>query len=426
MKRWLMFFAVMLLAVPLTMGMPAMTPAAAADSGVCLYGHDNARSMIVKIDTDNGSAIDVGTTGFDPITPSGMATCRGIVEGENGILHKPGTMFALLTDTEGDWVVVIDPTTGAATKVVKSTRTEAIVGRGISFGPDCSTLYLIEGNGNLSTIDTTDGTVNLVGNTGYGGISLQLDPKSGTFYYITVGGEWLVNIEVDGSFISKVGLDPTLPACTLVVSPPLLGGIWYTVSGERLYTIDIETGAATVVPGSHDLGQICGTAFAPERPRDTAPEQCKVTGGAEGEFEYLKDGEPDGDHRISFGFNAISTDSPRLRERPYGYVVVWPAKGQFTLVDHTSGEKIKGHFTRILSECPFGPNRRIAEGRCTLNEEDYNLAVEVVERGEPGVYDHVRIELFYLNNGIAHVWVGELEGGNLQVKCKGPEVELEK
>jgi len=51
--------------------------------------------------------------------------------------------------------------------------------------------------------------------------------------------------------------------------------------------------------------------------------------------------------------------------------------------------------------------------------------VEVTDKREPGIWgDGVRIELINRDGIVEHEWAGSLEGDNIQVKEKGPEVEL--
>ena len=163
-------------------------------------------------------------------------------------------------------------------------------------------------------------------------------------------------------------------------------------------------------------------AQEPPWPPLRAPAHCKITGGGEGWYPYTFEEEDLGKHRISFGFTAISTGTPCIQEDG---VVRWPAKGQFHLVDHTTKEKVKGTIDEIVWEEPDPPQpRRIAVGDCTFAGDDYRLAVEALDAGEPGVDDWVRIELIK-EGEIIHTWVHDLEGGNIQIKHKGPKVELE-
>ena len=169
------------------------------------------------------------------------------------------------------------------------------------------------------------------------------------------------------------------------------------------------------------MAGVPASAQEPTWPPLRASEHCKVTGGGEGEFKY-KFEESKAPHRISFGFTAISTAPPGLQEDD---LVVWPAKGQFQLIDHTTKEKVRGTFSRIVWEEREQPQpRRIATGECSFGGVVYDLAVEALDAGEPGVGDWVRIELIE-EGEIIHSWVHELEGGNIQIKHKGALVDLE-
>jgi len=135
-----------------------------------MFAHDNASHKIIKINTETGEATVVGPTGFAS-GKSGLATARTPVPGPEGALFPEGTSFGLLEDQSlgRDFVVVVDVTTGLATKVVEATQ--IIGGRGVAFGPDGATLYVIENSGVrnrfLSTIDIVTGSVSPVGNTGF-------------------------------------------------------------------------------------------------------------------------------------------------------------------------------------------------------------------------------------------------------------------
>lgn len=173
---------------------------------------------------------------------------------------------------------------------------------------------------------------------------------------------------------------------------------------------------------------IPAAAQQPPWPPEFAAAHCKITGGTEGWYRYNFEEK----HRISFGLTAISTGLPFIQHRDYGDVVFWPAKGEFHLVDHTTKEKVSGYIKNIIREEPTPPPkpRRLAEGKCTFDGNQYHLAVEVLDAGEPGVKDFVRIELIKPGIpgepvNIIHTWVGRLEGGNIQIKHKGPKVPLD-
>jgi hypothetical protein len=197
-----------------------------------------------------------------------MATSRGVVLGPGGASYPAGTHFGLLRDNAlgQDFVVVVDITSGTATKVVQTSR--QIAGRGIAFGPGGVTLYVTEGStGDLSTIDTVTGVVSPEGNTGFYGIdSLQWDPSSGFFY--SISGNTLIKINPvggAGTAILTGGLGAGFSACTLSRSPV---GVWYSVNTGTgtLVTININTGTVSGAVGNlgpYASNSICGTVFEP-------------------------------------------------------------------------------------------------------------------------------------------------------------------
>jgi hypothetical protein len=239
----------------------ALVPFAGANSTE-LFGHINGEGQIYKIDTSNGSGAALPMpTGNGP-NASGMATSRGPVPAPGDVVYAAVTHFGLLADD----VVVIDTVTGVATPVVTTSR--AIGGRGIAFGPDGVTLYLIEGNAELSTIDTITGLVTKVGDVedsdrDYPSVSLEFDPETDTFYAFSQNT--VVNVDPsDGSAtivgsLGDLGFNP----CTLARSPD---GTWFTRQGAALVTIDIATGTLDSFIGGTGMTAVCGTAFAPERP----------------------------------------------------------------------------------------------------------------------------------------------------------------
>ena len=221
-----------------------------------LFGHQNSTGTIKKIDTSTGIPTTVGLTGIGG-GASGMATSRAPTVTAIGTL-APGTHFGQIQPTK---VVAVDTVTGAATLVVTTSRN--ISGRGIGFGSDGKTLFVIEGSagGPLSTIDLITGTVTLVANTGSPAVSLEWDPASGKF--LAISGTTLRGITETGV---STAIGPTGGgACTLTRDPGT--GTWFTIIGSKLSTLNPLTGATAVVPGAPTgLGNICGTAFAPARP----------------------------------------------------------------------------------------------------------------------------------------------------------------
>jgi hypothetical protein len=97
-------------------------------------------------------------------------------------------------------------------------------------------------------------------------------------------------------------------------------------------------------------------------------------------------------HRVGFGLAAISTGTPYVQEREYGDVVIWPAKGILSMIDHKSKTMICGTFESIGSESPsYKHNNRIMEGKGIFKGEMFRIAVEVKDKGESD--DWILIEI---------------------------------
>ena len=179
-----------------------------------LFGHNNVTSSITSIDTSSGLGTTVGPTGFSS-NASGLATSRGPVPGPAAV-DPAGTAFGVLRDAgDGkDYVVVVDTVTGTATKLVQTSSN--VGGRGIAFGPDGVTLYLIEGAGGLFTVNTVDGTVSSVGGS-LSAVSLQFDPNSNKFFAIQRLSQTLYQVDPADGSATQVGAvgDLGISACTL-------------------------------------------------------------------------------------------------------------------------------------------------------------------------------------------------------------------
>lgn len=289
------------LAASLALAAAATRPApdaavAQGPPGQLLFGHDNGRSAIVQISTATGRAKWIGATGYDS-GASGMATAFGPVEGPGGRRFAAGTFFGIIGDNRDgqDYVVVVDPSTGQAEKLVR-TR-ERLSGRGIAFGGDGGTLYAISYD-RLVRVDTRDGRVTEVGPVAdaigrrYSGSSLEWDPDSGELVA-------LLDAEMDGrSFAARIHPDTAevsliapldLQVCTIIRAPnPVPGpgpdwpeGTWFTIDLDRgeLVVLDMDTtgrkaaiGARLGSLGGEVGGSLCGTAFTlPQAPPTPTP-----------------------------------------------------------------------------------------------------------------------------------------------------------
>lgn len=254
---------------PLTTLAPDGPVFAGGGSPSFLFGF-RSNGDIEQVDLTDGSYTTIGNTGFNGA--SGMATSRGLVLVAGGTVLPAGTHFGMINNRS---VIIVDTEDGSGQEVVQTDRN--ILGRGIAFGPDGTTLYLIEGNGALSTIDLQDGTVTLVGNTGTGSAALEWDPDTGHFLAITSSS--LYSIDPSDATMTLVGAQGAVGfnACTLTRNPDT--GTWYTLSNSNggLYTLDPTDGTTQYI-GGNGLNGICGTAFAPKHVINLPPENVSAGG----------------------------------------------------------------------------------------------------------------------------------------------------
>jgi len=246
-----------------------------------LFAFNNGPGNIEEVDIPSGVPTIVGNSGFSGA--SGLATSRApFVVGTTS--YPAGTHVGMINARS---VIVVDTENGTGTLIATTTR--SIGGRGIAFGPDGKTLYLIEssgvGSGELSTIDFASGDVTPVATHGVPAASLEWDPDSGTFYALY--NTRLYNIAPDGTVVGSVPLSgatrPTGTPCTLARWPDT--GQWYTMNGGGLYELHLDGTAALV--GSGGLGSRCGTAFAPKKAINEPPVDVTASGtlfGIEGDL----------------------------------------------------------------------------------------------------------------------------------------------
>ena len=282
----------LLLVLALVGGLRSDRAAAQGPAGQLLFGHSNGLSSTVQISTATGRAKLIGGTGYDS-GASGMATAFGTVFGPSGQRFAAGTFFGIIGDNRNgnDYVVVVDPTTGRADKIVRTS--ERLGGRGIAFGPDGSTLYAISYD-EIVRVDTTNGRVTRVGpvqdaiGRAYNGSSLEWDPDTGQFMAMLVadldGRSYISLIDPDTAEASLVA-PLSLNMCTIIRAPnPVPGpagvdwpaGTWFTIDLDReeLVTLDIDVagrrasvGARIGPLGPESRGSLCGTAFTlPQAP----------------------------------------------------------------------------------------------------------------------------------------------------------------
>jgi Mg-chelatase subunit ChlD len=266
-----------------------------------LFGHDNDSSTVVHVDTTTGEAAVVGPVGFVS-TSSGLAASGAPVLGPSGQVYPAGTIFGLLKEpsVSTDWVVALNNETGAGSKVVATER--QIAGRGIAFGEDGSTLYLLEPPGVLHTIDTVSGAVAEIGQVVdddgivYSGVSLEWDPDDGAFYsFAGAGTSTLIRIDPDSAAAEVLGSQDSFSACTLTRAPESVNGpgglvfppgTWFTVNNVRgtLESLRFDPFSGEMLqnrvigPIGPNASKLCGTAFAaPDLPPPVATSTASAT-----------------------------------------------------------------------------------------------------------------------------------------------------
>lgn len=109
-----------------------------------------------------------------------------------------------------------------------------------------------------------------------------------------------------------------------------------------------------------------------------------------------------GDQKISLGFNAKIDGVPGT------------ASGQFELINHTTGMNFHGTFEGTLN--PIVGEDVYLYGHCSINGEgSYYFEVMFWDRGEgKKAAGPDRVD-FWMNDPALHYYVGDLDGGNIQV-----------
>jgi hypothetical protein len=195
-----------------------------------LYGHETRRSNTITIDTVTARTAPVGPVGF-PALSSGMTTALGAVMTSHGVVYPAGTAFGLFRDQNfsKDYVTTLNPFTGQQNKVVELDL--SVSGRGVAFGPDGRTLYVLIPPGELYTVSPLNGAVKLVGKVldsagaQYPGTSLALDAATGDF--LAFAGRMqntLIRINPTTAHAQVIGPLPEFTSCSLAVAPAAVPG----------------------------------------------------------------------------------------------------------------------------------------------------------------------------------------------------------
>ena len=105
------------------------------------------------------------------------------------------------------------------------------------------------------------------------------------------------------------------------------------------------------------------------------------------------------DHKVTFGFNAQGNDDATF-------------KGQFQLVDHTTGQKI--HVSEMVLVYKIDGEAQFIG----ITNDEVPVAVLVMDKGEPGpdAGDYIKVYYDYLPSDTEPTWSGNLVKGNIQIR----------
>ncbi len=215
-----------------------------------LYGTDVATEVLIEIDKQTASALDIGPLG-SPIVA--------------GIAYDPALNILYGADTLTGNLVTIDICDGS-TMLIGNTGIN--LPHGLAFDSSTSTLYAADSKSvsDLYEIDTADGSAILVGPIGFPDIgALAFDPTTGTLY------------GAHASFDSTgflVTIDPTTGQGTFVADTHRINGLAFDQQGmlyasenglssgvnSSLYLIDKSTGAFNLI-GDIGRDNVLGLSF---------------------------------------------------------------------------------------------------------------------------------------------------------------------
>jgi len=239
---------------------------------VVLAGVNAAQASLVGSETNDLFSLDA---------ISGAATFIGAVDpvtslSIQGLAHDPltGTLYG--TDTAGDQLVRIDPTTGLATVIGPHVNVASV--NGLAFDPNANVLYGADsGIDSLVRIAPTTGLATVVGNFGWAGnvdmSGLAFDPTTNTLYGndVQAVNDRLFRINTVTGVASAIGNVGVEGVTGLAFDPNT--NTLYGVAGagtDSLVTLDTATGVGTIVgPYSPAANDLFGLTYVPE-PASTA------------------------------------------------------------------------------------------------------------------------------------------------------------
>ena len=219
-------------------------------------------SNLYRVDTGTGVATPIGSTG--------VTSLGGLAAAADGTLYAH-TSSALYT---------LDPATGAAT-FVGPLGMSAPEG-GLAIQPGTGTLFgvrSVQGEDALLTIGTASGAatvVGLLGDAGRDTSGIAFRPGDGALFGVAFRGGFaddLVRIDPSTGVATTIGPlgtnvfgldDPNVGGLEF----DALAGVLYYSDGDGLYTVNPQTGPATLI-GAHGVSNLAGLAVVVPEPGAT-------------------------------------------------------------------------------------------------------------------------------------------------------------
>lgn len=201
----------------------------AASADVIWLTHGNG-SRIGTVDSTTGAGTDVGAQGFG----ASWAAAFGM----------DGTLYTTVNGFSGNAILAtVDQTTGAATTVGTGLGTNLIALEVSSSGQMYGVGY---NNGVLYAIDSTTGTATAIGGTGIGNMMDLAFDSSGQLWG-TVGNRlWTIDLTTGAStFVTTISGARNVMSLMFDSADTML--ISEYVSGANLYSVDVSTGNASLI-----------------------------------------------------------------------------------------------------------------------------------------------------------------------------------
>ena len=248
-----------------------------------------ARADVLLGSSDTGSLYDVNTSTGAATNPrsTGINSLVGIA------FRSDGALFGLTTfggTPNPNALFSINPTTGAST-LVGSTGLSNIFEGDLAFDPTSNTLYGLQnvptaGVRDLFTINTSTGAASVVGdlNRPASDLSAMAFDVAGNLYVIDTANRLLLSVNKSTAAVTNSVLMSTQlgDAAGMAFSPTT--GAAYVADGgtggtNKLYTLNLTTGALTPVGGTGVSNGLAGLSFVPQQ-QPSVPEPSALALGA--------------------------------------------------------------------------------------------------------------------------------------------------